>query len=90
MLPYDVIVHIVLDDFGRSGRAYRETEEDHAEEKHVIDDMLSGEFKPSGTCCIVQHGRGLVAGRIRGYCAGRGGQGAARGPRPASEHTGIH
>jgi hypothetical protein len=35
--PSDVTVHIVLDDFGKSGRAYRETAEEAADFNTVID-----------------------------------------------------
>jgi hypothetical protein len=39
-----VTVHIVLDDFGRLGRAYRETDEARADLDSVIDDLLTGQF----------------------------------------------
>ena len=41
---FDVTVHIVLDDFGRIGRAYRETDEAKASLGDVIDDLLTGQF----------------------------------------------
>ncbi len=41
---FDVTVHIVLDDFGQAGRAYRETDEEKADLEEVIDDLLSGQF----------------------------------------------
>jgi hypothetical protein len=41
---HDVTVHIVLDDFGRAGRAYRETDEERADLETVIDDLLTGQF----------------------------------------------
>ena len=41
---FDVMVHIVLDDFGRLGRAYRETDEAQASREDVIDDLLTGQF----------------------------------------------
>jgi hypothetical protein len=40
----DVTVHIVLDDFGNSGRAYRETAEEAADFNAVVDDLIAGEF----------------------------------------------
>lgn len=41
----DVTVHIVLDDFGgRLGRVYRETDEAEADEKTIIENMISGEY----------------------------------------------
>jgi hypothetical protein len=41
----DVTVYIVLDDFGRSGLAYRETDEAHCDQQSVIDDFLTGQFE---------------------------------------------
>jgi hypothetical protein len=41
---YDVTVYIVLDSFGRLGRAYRETDEAKAELDDVIENLLAGEF----------------------------------------------
>jgi hypothetical protein len=42
---FDATVHIVLDDFGgRLGRAYRETDEAEADEKTIIENMISGEY----------------------------------------------
>jgi hypothetical protein len=41
---FDVTVHIVLDDFGRAGRVYRETDEARASLSDVIDDLLTGQF----------------------------------------------
>jgi hypothetical protein len=41
---YNVTVHIVLEDFGKLGRAYRETDEARADLHSLIEDMLSGEF----------------------------------------------
>ena len=42
--PSDVTVHIVLDDFGHSGRAYRETAEEAANFNTVVDDLIAGQF----------------------------------------------
>ena len=41
---FDVPVHIVLDDFGALGRAYRETDEANAGLEDVIGDLLSGQY----------------------------------------------
>ena len=41
---FDVTVHIVLDDFGNSGRAYRETAEEAADFDTVVDDLIAGQF----------------------------------------------
>ena len=41
---FDITVHIVLDDFGKAGRAYRETDEEDTTLGSVIDDLLTGQF----------------------------------------------
>ncbi len=41
---FDITVHIVLDDFGKAGRAYRETAEEDTNLGSVIDDLLTGQF----------------------------------------------
>jgi hypothetical protein len=41
---FDVTVHIVLDDFGCLGHAYRETDERKVSREDVIDDLLTGQF----------------------------------------------
>ncbi len=40
---YDATVHIVLDDFGRLGRAYCETEEVAAGKASIVENILNGE-----------------------------------------------
>jgi hypothetical protein len=37
-------VHVVLDDFGAAGRAYRETDEGNASFASVVSDLLAGQF----------------------------------------------
>jgi hypothetical protein len=37
-------VHLVLEDFGALGRAYRETDETHADAKTIIERILRGEY----------------------------------------------
>ena len=46
LAPYgtDVIVHIVLNDFGPLGSAYVETDEADADEATIIENILSGEY----------------------------------------------
>ena len=39
---YDTTVYIVLNDFGKFGHAYVETDEDEADEAAVISDIISG------------------------------------------------
>jgi hypothetical protein len=41
----DQNVYIVLDDFGRSGRAYRETDVERTDLEAVIMDVLEGQYK---------------------------------------------
>ncbi|KQZ00785.1 hypothetical protein ASD45_07895 [Pseudolabrys sp. Root1462] len=42
---FDVTVYIVLQDFGRVGRAYRETDEETADKDTLIEDILNGQFQ---------------------------------------------
>ena len=41
---FNATVHIVLDDFGNAGRAYRETDEQQASFETIVDDLLTGQF----------------------------------------------
>jgi hypothetical protein len=41
---FDVTVHIVLDDFGKAGRVYRETGEEDTTLGSVVDDLLTSQF----------------------------------------------
>jgi hypothetical protein len=41
---FDVTVHIVLDDVGKAGRVYRETDEEDTTLGSVVDDLLTGQF----------------------------------------------
>jgi hypothetical protein len=41
---FDVTVYLVLDDFGKIGRAYREADEERCDRDTVIEFMLSGEY----------------------------------------------
>ena len=41
---FDVTVHIVLDDFGKAGRVYRETDEHEFSLDFVVDDLLACQF----------------------------------------------
>jgi hypothetical protein len=43
-LTDNVTVHIVLNDFGKLGRAYVETDEAEADERTVVEDILSGQY----------------------------------------------
>jgi hypothetical protein len=41
---FDLIVHVVLDDFGKAGRVYREIAEAEASFENVIDDLMTGQY----------------------------------------------
>jgi hypothetical protein len=41
---FDVTVHLVLDDFGKLGRAYREIDETKADVATIVDDLLTSQF----------------------------------------------
>lgn len=41
---FDVTVHIVLDDYGKAGRVYRESDEEDTTIGSVVDDLLTGKF----------------------------------------------
>jgi hypothetical protein len=47
----DQTVYLVLDDFGRLGRAYRETDVERADLESVISDLMSGQY--SNPVCVV-------------------------------------
>jgi hypothetical protein len=42
---FDVTVHIVLDDFGKAGRVYRETAEEDTTLGSVVDVLLTGQYE---------------------------------------------
>ena len=42
---FDVTIHIVLDDFGKLGRAYLQTDEEKADRGTVVQKLLLGEYK---------------------------------------------
>ncbi|MGA8420059.1 MAG: hypothetical protein WB691_09905 [Pseudolabrys sp.] len=44
--PFDVTVHIVLNDFGPLGRAY--VEADEADEATIVENILSGQHSHCG------------------------------------------
>jgi len=41
----DVAVYLVLDDFGRLGRAYVETDEAEADAQSIAENLLSGQYR---------------------------------------------
>jgi hypothetical protein len=42
---YNATVYLVLDDFGKLGRAYRETDENRADLQTLLKELLAGEYK---------------------------------------------
>ena len=42
--PFDVTVHLVLNDFGPLGRSYVETDEAEADEVTVVENILNGVY----------------------------------------------
>ncbi len=42
---FNATVHLVLDDFGKLGRSYLETDEDKADLETVVRNMLAGEYR---------------------------------------------
>jgi hypothetical protein len=43
-LGFDVDVYVVLDDFGKLGRAYREIDEEAADKETVIRNLIEGQY----------------------------------------------
>jgi hypothetical protein len=41
---FDVAVYLVLDDFGKLGRAYRETDEAAADKETIIRNLMEGQY----------------------------------------------
>jgi hypothetical protein len=41
---FDADVYLVLDDFGKLGRAYREVDEEHADRETVIRNLTEGQY----------------------------------------------
>jgi hypothetical protein len=62
-----VTVYLVLDDFGRLGRSYRETDEAKADVETVISNMLAGDY--SKPVRVVEFNM-MVARLFRGYRVG--------------------
>jgi hypothetical protein len=42
---FDATVHLVLDDFGKLGRAYLETDEERADRETLVQNLLVGHYK---------------------------------------------
>ena len=41
---FDVDLYVVLDDFGKLGRAYREVDEEHTDRETVIRNLIDGQY----------------------------------------------
>ena len=53
---FNIDVYLVLDDFGQLGRAYRETDENHADKESVIRELASGFYNnPVRIVCFNTH-----------------------------------
>jgi hypothetical protein len=50
---FDVDVYLVLDDFGKLGRAYREVDEEHSDRDTVIRNLIEGQYSnPVRIVCL--------------------------------------
>jgi hypothetical protein len=65
-------IYLVLDDYGRVGRAWAETDEDHTSLGAVIADLLQGQYR-----------RRMVEGRLERRGAGAAATLRQSGPRAA-------
>jgi hypothetical protein len=89
----DQNVYIVLDDFGRSGRAYRESDVERADLEAVIMDMLDGQYKNPVRVVGFNTGEkwsqdvsGDVAQELRAHpSCSSGGSGAGKGTKRKAE-----
>jgi hypothetical protein len=63
----DQNVYIVVDDFGRNGRAYRETDLETADLETVILGLLEGEYNNPVRVVAFNTAEGLVAGCLNGH-----------------------
>jgi hypothetical protein len=71
--PDDVTVYLVVNDFGKIGKAYVETDIAEADREAIIRNFISGQYSNALPRRRIQHRRGLVAGRVGGHrerCAG--------------------
>ena len=60
---FDFETHIVLDDLGKLGRAYREVDEEYADKATVIRDISNGQYSNPGSRGLIQHRRRMVTRR---------------------------
>src|SRR5688500_2298197 len=42
---FDIDVYLILDDFGKLGRAYRETDEEASDRDTIVRNLISGEYR---------------------------------------------
>ena len=66
-------VYLVLDDFGRLGRAWQETDEESTDRTAIIQDLLEGRVQQAYAGDRLQHCGRLVAGCVEGDRRGAGG-----------------
>ena len=59
--PFDVTIYLVLNDFGRLGRAYVETDEAHADEATIVENILGWPVFATASGGCLQYRRRLGA-----------------------------
>jgi hypothetical protein len=84
----DQNVYLVVDDFGRNGWAFRETDVDTADLETVILDLLEDQYKDPPRRCL-QHLRSLVAGRLRRFRPRAASPLRSANVRGATRHWGL-
>jgi hypothetical protein len=67
----DVTVYLVLNDHGKNGSAYDETDPAEADRETIIRNFLSGQYSSALRVIAFNTRRGLVSRRVRGH-RGRG------------------
>ena len=60
----DAEIYLVLDDFGKLGRAYRETDPDRADRSTVVQDLLRGQYNNPISNTAFNLAEGLGARRV--------------------------
>jgi hypothetical protein len=88
--PDDVTVYLVVNDFGKFGRAFVETDIAEADRETVIRNLLSGQYSNALRVIAFKHGRGVVEGRIRRHRGGGAGAGIRRGCQSLRGYQAVH
>jgi hypothetical protein len=72
---FDVTVYLVLDDFGKIGRAYREADEVESDLEDIVGGMLNGRYTQPirvvafNTAELLKDGQGTSPRTLRGKCS---------------------